>query len=75
MVSACWLCFSTWAAKASTYCFSTFCSDSLISSPFSLNASPTPFQIDFRLLQNRATNARQDILQVFGGADAAERTR
>ena len=32
-------------------------------------------QIDFRLLQDRAGNAGQDVLQMLGGADAAELAR
>jgi hypothetical protein len=37
-------CFSTKAAKASIYCCSTFCIDSLTRWPLSSNASPTPFR-------------------------------
>ena len=37
-------CFATKAAKAVRYCSSTFWSDSLTSSPFSLKASPMPFR-------------------------------
>ena len=68
-------CFSTNAAKASIYCCSTFCSGFLGELALVVEGVADAIQVDFGLAEDRAGNTRQDVLQMLGRADAAERVR
>ena len=63
------------AAKASIYCCSTFCTRFLGELALVVEGVADAVQVDFGLAEDRAGNARQDVLQMLGRADAAERAR